>query len=143
MEQFTETDIQDYVDGNFSGDRVALLRFLENDAEAALQLRLYRALKLALKEEPGLFVPGLADKVLAKIEERKTAAEPRWTSAGILVLVLLGFCALGFYFSYTGLKDWMRLFEGGVMVLLVLVGIAFTIAFHFMELMVLKKKFAL
>ncbi|HYF32773.1 MAG TPA: hypothetical protein VD993_16720 [Chitinophagaceae bacterium] len=76
---FSDSDIEDYLDGVFEGDAEAIKIYLYNTAEGKQRLNNIQALYAALREEeqPRLFVP-LSESVLSTLAARKAKKKSTW-----------------------------------------------------------------
>ncbi len=138
MNQYSEQDIQDYVDGTFAGDAKDLETYLETNHNAQKQLQLYKALYSAIEKQPAPYLSiDLAGSVINRIEKRKEARETVWTRLAFFVLAALVVIAVSLCYSYFGMY---KLFNAAGIVCLIML-ISFIIAFHFIEFRVKNKKF--
>ena len=138
MNQYSEQDIQDYVDGTFAGDAKDLETYLETNHNAQKQLQLYKALYSAIEKQPAPYLSiDLAGSVINRIEKRKEARETVWTRLAFFVLAALVVIAVSLCYSYF---EMYKLFNAAGIVCLIML-ISFIIAFHFIEFRVKNKKF--
>jgi len=138
MNQYSEQDIQDYVDGTFAGDAKDLETYLETNHNAQKQLQLYKALYSAIEQQPAPYLTiDLAGSVINRIEKRKEARETVWTRLAFFVLAALVVIAVSLCYSYFGMN---KLFNAAGIVCLIML-ISFIIVFHFIEFQVKSKKF--
>jgi len=138
MNQYSEQNIQDYVDGIFAGDAKDWETYLETNDSAQKQLQLYKALYSAIKQQPAPYLSiDLAGSVIKRIEKRKEARETVWAKVAVFVLAALVVIAVSLCYSYFGMY---KLFNAAGIVCLITL-ISFIIAFHFIEFRVKNKKF--
>ncbi len=105
MNQYSEQDIQDYVDGIFSGDAKDLETYLETNDNAQKQLQLYKALYSAIEQQPAPYLSiDLAGCVIDRIEKRKEARETVWAKVAVFVLATLIVIAVSLCYTYFGMN---------------------------------------
>jgi anti-sigma factor RsiW len=140
MNQYSEQDIQDYVDGTFAGDAKELKTYLETNQNAQKHLQLYKALYSAIAQQP---VPSLAidlaGNVINRIEKRTEVRDAAWAKGAFFVLATLIVIAVLLCYSYYEMHNLFN--AAGIIFLIAL--IAFVIAFHFIEFRVRNKKYLL
>ncbi len=140
MNQYSEQDIQDYVDGTFAGNVKDMENYLQTNHSAHKNLQLYKAVYSAIEQQP---VPSLsidlAASVISRIERRKEARETVWAKGVFFVLAMLIVIALLLCYSYYEMHNLFN--AAGIIFLIAL--IAFVIVFHFIDFRVKNKKFLL
>jgi hypothetical protein len=92
---YTEEDIQNYADGNFSGDLEDFRIFIEQNPEARKSLEMYEQLfvQFSQPQEPVDIPHNLADQVIASIQARQSKEEGRaekYLEAGLAFILLTG-----------------------------------------------------
>jgi hypothetical protein len=104
--KYSEEDLQDYLDGCYTGDEAALKNFIEANADWKVKLNEYKALyELVGKAETRMTLPGFAEKMVAIIQEKKEKkykAKERILVGCFVLIVLAGTTwsigLLGFHF---------------------------------------------
>jgi hypothetical protein len=139
---FTEKDIQDYLDENFEGDVQAMKEYLARDANARRISQQYQLLYSALKDEevPPLSF-NLAEKVVTIIKKRKEQKEKFWSGVLTITLIALGAVAIIiclFYFDVTILAS---SFNTAFLSIAILLSIGFLSAFNFIDVEMRRRKF--
>ena len=142
MKTYTEQDMQDYLDGNFTADTDDLQNYLKQNPEAQKAVEIYHLLYAAIKEQPRVSLSiDLANSVVGKIEKREKAKELRWTQAAFITTSMLVVIALIVSYKYFGMENLYDVIGAGLLLLCILFFFAFVFGFHFIELQVKKKKF--
>ncbi len=106
MKQYSEQDIQDYVDGTFAGDVKDMETYLETNHNAQRQLQLYKTLYSALEQQP---VPSLSIDLAALglsfiflyLLDQFTGIRSGYLALGIITL----FLSFGFLIYYNIIKN--------------------------------------
>src|SRR4051812_13709396 len=69
--KYSEEDLQDYLDGIFTGDAAELRAQIEANPEWKLQLSEYKTLYTLIREErTELTIPGFADRIAMIVEQK-------------------------------------------------------------------------
>lgn len=141
MNRYTEQDIQDYLDGRFSGDAAALQNYLAQHPEAQRQVEMYRLLYAGIKAQPveSLSID-LAGAVTAKIEERSKAKELRWSRTVSAVVSALAVAALAIGYTHFGWEKLLQATGAGLLSVFLLLVTAFAFGFYFIEWRVKKQR---
>ena len=129
MQRFTDNDIQDYLEGVFTGDVKALQDYLQNTEEGKRHLQYFQSLFDVLQEGP---VPSLnislENAVLAALEPKKSFGwnNVLWIVTGICIAAALAACI----FFMQGLSFFSQIDTNGITPLVIVAVIVLTLAFH-------------
>lgn len=94
---FSETDIQDYLDGNFEGDQQAIQFFVQSNSQASKFYEEYKILYAGLKQAGSIEITNsIADKVIKTIILKKEQREKRNVTLLLLFLTLTGVVAMAY-----------------------------------------------
>lgn len=141
MTHYSEQDIQDYLDGRFSGDAAGLQNYLATHPDAHRQLEMYRLLYAGINTQPADALSiDLAGTVTSKIEKRAEAKELRWSRAVSAMVLVLAAVALKISYAYFGLEKLFHAANAGLFLASLLLLIAFVSGFYFIELQVRKQR---
>lgn len=130
--RFTDNEIQDYLEGNFTGDVKALENFINNTEEGRKRLAAYKALFNALAEGP---IPALNisldNAVLAALDARSAKKSFNWnwilwTIIALCIVAALGSC----YFFLKDLSFFTLLSDSNLLPVAIITIVAILIAFH-------------
>jgi len=98
--QYTDRDIQDFLDGKFSGDQNDFMLFIEQNADAMKQLEFYKLLfSLISQQVKQAELPmDFAESIVTAIQVKKRAKEERVLNVSLVMAMCIGAAIWCIYF---------------------------------------------
>lgn len=132
MQPFTDNDIQDYLEGVFTGDVNALEEYIQNTEEGRKRFASFKNLFSMLQEAPRPTLNiSLGDSVVAAIDARKSKPSFNWN---ILLWIITGCCIIGALTSvYLFIGDFSfvnQVADSNLVVLIIIAIVLLSVAFH-------------
>ena len=132
MQQFTDNDLQGYLEGTFTGDVNALEEYIQNSEEGRKRFGSFKNLFSMLQEAPRPTLNiSLGDSVVATIDARKSKPSFNWN---ILLWIITGCCIIGaltavslFIDDFSFVK---QVADSSLVVLIIVAIVLITTAFH-------------
>jgi len=142
--KYSEQDIQDYAAGIFTGDKSDLKAYLSVYPKAANQFKAYQNLfSLLNHEKTNSLSYNLADKVLAKLDQKEKAKEPVQFQLLPTLVIALTLVALVFTYRHFSLGVIFNSFpDSGLLILVTVLMFLFLGGFTLVELKQRRRKFA-
>lgn len=130
--RFTDNDIQDYLEGVFTGDVNALEEYINNTDEGRKRLDSFKSLFSMLQEAPRPALKiSLADSVIAALDARNAKPGFNWN---MLLWIITGCCIMGALVSvYLFIDDFSflnQVADSGLVILIIVAIVLITLAFH-------------
>jgi hypothetical protein len=103
--RYTDQDIQDFLDGSFSGDQEDFQLFIEQNPVEKKKLEFYKSLfsLMSQQEETGQLPVNLAEQVVILIERKQRVKEAKEAKLASLILVTIVLIVIALSLSYIGL----------------------------------------
>jgi hypothetical protein len=132
QQQFTDNDIQDYLEGIFYGDIRSLEEYLLNTEEGKKRLDYFKAMFRALESGPvPLLNISLDDAVMAALDERDKKKSFNWNKPLWLLTAacVVGVMVFGFIFL-DELSFFAKAANSVIVPLIIVAAILLSLAFH-------------
>lgn len=130
--RFTDNDIQDYLEGVFTGNVNALEEYINNTEEGRKRFESFKSLFSLLHEAPRPTLDiALGDSVMTALDARKTKPSFNWN---ILLWIITGCCIIGALISvYVFIGNFSfvnKVADSSLVVLIVIAIVLISLAFH-------------
>jgi hypothetical protein len=93
---YTDKEIQEYLDGSFTGDKKDLEQFIEQDLSAKKTLEFYKNLFLLISQKEDIDLPNnLPGKIVGAIQAKQNIKEKQQENFINIGLAVIAFVAIG------------------------------------------------